>query len=63
MTKINIQKAVVTEILPKIYVKYMELIKYTWYIILVPHNNGNVKFIGVDGEHVRPQKLQTCMQE
>ena len=35
-----------------IYVKHMELSKYTRYIILVPHNNGNVKFTVVHGKQV-----------
>ena len=56
MTTLNIQNVVVTTTLPKILVENMELSKYTWYRILVPHDNGNVKLTGVDGEQVRPQK-------
>ena len=41
----------------------IELIKYTEYRILVPHNNGNIKLAGVDGEQARPHKLQTRMGE
>ena len=63
MTKLNIQKAVVTTTLPKIYVKNTELSKYTRYRILVTHNSVNVKLIGVDGEQVRPHKSQKRMQE
>ena len=37
----------------------LELSKYNQYIILVPHNNGNVKLTRVDWEQVRPHKLQT----
>ena len=40
----------------------MELSKYSWYGILVPHNNGNFKLTGVDGDQVRPHKLQTQMR-
>ena len=63
MTTLNIQKAVVTTTLSKINVENMELSKYTQYIILVPHNSGNVKLTGVDGEQTRPHKSQTRMQE
>ena len=41
----------------------MDLSKYNWYRILVPHNNGNVKLTGVDGEQASPQNYQTRMQE
>ena len=41
----------------------MELSKYTQYRILGPHNNGNVKLTGVDGEQATPQKIQIQMQE
>ena len=40
----------------------MELSKYSWYGILVPHNNGNFNLTGVDGDQVRPHKLQTQMR-
>ena len=63
MTTLNIQNAVVTTTLPRIYVKNMELSKYTRYIILVPPNNGYFKIIGVDGNQARPNKLQTRMRE
>ena len=63
MTTLNIQKAVVTTTLPKIYVNNLDLIKYTRYRILVPHNNGNVKLTGVDGDKVRPNKSKTWMRE
>ena len=61
MTTVNIQKAVVTTTLPKIYVKNMELSKYNQYRILIPHNNGNVNLTGVGGGQARPRKLQTRM--
>ena len=41
----------------------LELSKYIWYIILVPHNNGNFKLTEVDGEQLSPYKSQTLMQE
>ena len=49
--------------LQKTYVKNLDLSKNTSCRILVPHNNGNVKPIVVDGEQVMPHKLQTRMQE
>ena len=58
MTTLNIQKTVVTTTLPKIYVGNLELSKYTRCRILLPHNNVNFKIIGLNGEQVRPQKLQ-----
>ena len=54
MTTINIQKAVVKTNLSKIYVENLELSKYPWYRILVPHNNGNIKLTGVYGKKARP---------
>ena len=41
----------------------LELSKYTWSRILVPYNIGNFKIMVVDGEQVRPHKLQTRMRE
>ena len=63
MTTINIQKALVTTTLLKIYVKNLELSKYTQYRNLVPHKNGNINLKGVNGEQVSPHKSQTRMQE
>ena len=62
MMTLNIQKAVVTPTVPKIYVYNLELSKHTRYRILVPRNNGNVKLTGVYGEQARPHKSQTCMR-
>ena len=36
----------------------MELSKYTRYRILVPHNNGNVKLTGLDGEQARTKNCK-----
>ena len=36
--------------LPKLYVKNLELSKYTRYRILIPYDNINVHLTGVNGE-------------
>ena len=63
MTTLNIQKAVVTTTLSNIYVENLELSKYTRYIVLVPHNNGNINLTGVDGEQARLHILKTHMHK
>ena len=41
----------------------LDLIKYTQYRILVPHNNINFNLTGVDEDQVSPHKSQTRMWE
>ena len=62
MTTLNMQKAVIMTTLPKLYVKNLELSKYTRYRILIPYDNINVHLTGVNGKKVSPHKSQTWIQ-